>query len=730
MRLEKPVHFFLIFMFCIFCCEAAIMVVLAHVPDYHAVLLMFADAFALSLLTAPLVYYLFYRPMRNQNTRLRSVTQEMESHRRNLQDLVENREEELRDIHERLRKEFADRNRVDETLLTLSMAVVQSPSIVMITDPKGNITYVNPEFSHVTGFSEQEMLGRNAGALGVDNPEYRTRDMWETLNAGHSWSGEFLNRRKGGATYWEKALISPIRDSGNNIIGYLKTATDETEHKETEEILERNYQFQSVLNHILRLSLMEDDMNEQLQGVLECILFLPFLEVKPRGAIYTADTREQTLTIAAQIGVPDDIASQCRQMPFGHCLCGRAAQEQTTVYSNVCENAHTDSPHGHYCVPLVSANETLGVLCLYLDAGHKRNELEDQFLRAAGDVIAGILRQHRTEAEKESLLRQYHHAQKMEAIGVLAGGVAHDFNNMLTGIQGNADLGLITLKKTNAGGALADFLTQITTITQRASDLTRQLLLFSRKQPVKLEPLDLNQAVESMLKMLSRLISKPVALKADLETGLPGILADRGNMDQLLMNLVVNARDAMPGGGDIRITTRFVDQEPGGGDVRITVSDKGVGMDEHTRQHIFEPFFSTKEQGKGTGLGLAVVYGIVQQHGGRISVESAPGQGSTFTVDFPALQKFAAPGHGADRNILIEGGPERILLLEDDEFVSASTQLMLESAGYRLDTASRLEDAVLLFDNAESSYDLVGTRGTRFRRKPACAGPAHERAPG
>ena len=233
--------------------------------------------------------------------------------------------------------------------------------------------------------------------------------------------------------------------------------------------------------------------------------------------------------------------------------------------------------------------------------------------------------------ERKKLEEQFRQAQKMEAIGRLAGGVAHDFNNLLTAILGYSDLLGASLSTNNP---LRDEVEGIRHAAERASSLTRQLLAFSRTQVLVIETVDLNALVRDMEKMLRRVIGEDVEIRTSCEPELGKVRADRGQLEQVLVNLVINARDAMPAGGPITIETRNA-----GRTVTLSVSDEGNGMDPETISHIFEPFYTTKEKGKGTGLGLATVYGIVEQSGGRIEVSSQVGRGSEFRVHLPRIEE-------------------------------------------------------------------------------------------
>jgi PAS domain S-box-containing protein len=292
-------------------------------------------------------------------------------------------------------------------------------------------------------------------------------------------------------------------------------------------------------------------------------------------------------------------------------------------------------------------------------------------------------------------------AQKMEAIGRLAGGIAHDFNNLLTAILGSAEMLDETLGTGHPGHEDAD---EIRRAAQRAAELTRQLLAFSRRQPLQATVLDLNEVVHSTEKLLRRLIGEDVELRAVLGDDLGAVRADRGQLEQVITNLAVNSRDAMPRGGRLTIETRNVDLDPSfaqerpdlipGSYVMLAVSDTGTGMEPETLTHVFEPFFTTKEPGKGTGLGLATVYGIVQQSGGHIYVYSEPMHGTSFKIYLPRVAETVAPPALPVPQTAAHRGTETILLVEDDPAVRVLTRRMLESRGYTVLAAANGTEGV------------------------------------
>ncbi|MBK7973604.1 MAG: PAS domain-containing protein [Deltaproteobacteria bacterium] len=317
---------------------------------------------------------------------------------------------------------------------------------------------------------------------------------------------------------------------------------------------------------------------------------------------------------------------------------------------------------------------------------------------------------------RRDLERQIHESQKMESIGVLAGGVAHDFNNLLTVISGNTELLSMEIEEGSEASHLAQ---QVSEAAARAANLTRQLLAFSRREVLEPRVLDVNQVVRDLQRMLGRLLGEDIALTANLGSGLGHVFVDPGHLEQVIMNLAVNARDAMPQGGDLVIETRRVaaggapaaggERPRGSHFVQIRVRDTGHGMSPEVRARIFEPFFTTKGRGRGTGLGLAVVHGIVAQSGGCVDVESAPGKGTTFTIDFPEVHDSITVRDGGAMDAQSQRGTETVLVVEDDPSVRKVAERMLTRQGYRVVLAESGEAALALVRDERSAFDLIIT---------------------
>jgi len=339
-------------------------------------------------------------------------------------------------------------------------------------------------------------------------------------------------------------------------------------------------------------------------------------------------------------------------------------------------------------------------------------------------ILCGAVRDVTELRDSESQVRQ---AQKMEAIGQLAGGIAHDFNNLLTGILGYGELVLEQLGKDHPVSA---DVAEMNRAGQSAAALTRQLLTFSRRQVVQREVLDMNSVLSNSHKMLQRLVGDQIDLVLELGPDLRGIEADAGQLEQVIVNLAVNARDAMEKGGRLILETAHVDV-PAGSDVRrnalapgsyvmLRVTDTGYGMTPDVQAHVFEPFFTTKDPGKGTGLGLSTVYGIVKQSGGTILLDSVTGTGTTFRIFLPVVERRAPRVHNADSNLHLSRPTETLLLVEDETVVRGLSRRALQAAGYVVLEAASPREALRVSERHQGTIHLIVTDVVM----PELSGPA------
>jgi signal transduction histidine kinase len=378
-------------------------------------------------------------------------------------------------------------------------------------------------------------------------------------------------------------------------------------------------------------------------------------------------------------------------------------------------------------LPLRTADATKTLLAIYGEKADFFRDEEVAVLASLADNIAFALESAENEGARRTLEEQLRQAQKMEAIGRLASGVAHDFNNILSVILGYSEL---IGRQLNRKEPLWADLEAIRTAGQRAANLTRQLLAFSRQQVLEPKVLDLNDSITEMESMLRRLLGADVELTTRLATHLWNVKVDPGQVQQIVMNLVVNARDAMLEGGRLAIETRNVDLREGavgdhidlregalgahdaispGSYVVLLVTDNGTGMDAQTRSRIFEPFFTTKEIGRGTGLGLATVFGIVMQSGGRIEVDSEPGRGTTFKVYLPRAEGAASLRPSQRSAPESSGGGETILIVEDDDQVRKVARDILQPCGYHVLEASNGGEALLICEQHAATIHLLLT---------------------
>lgn len=333
-----------------------------------------------------------------------------------------------------------------------------------------------------------------------------------------------------------------------------------------------------------------------------------------------------------------------------------------------------------------------------------------------GEGARQIVVNSRDVTENRAVEDQLRQAQKMEAVGRLAGGIAHDFNNLLTAIMGYGELAAGRLKPDDP---TRTELSEIDRAAHRAADLTRQLLAFSRKQVLQPRVVNLNGIVSQTDKLLRRLIGEDVELVTRLHEPLGSVKADTGQIEQVLVNLAVNSRDAMPQGGKLTIETSEVELDesssafhfevPPGRYVLLAVSDTGTGMDAQTLSHVFEPFFTTKEAGRGTGLGLSMVYGVVKQSGGHVTVYSEAGIGTTFKIYLPRVEDAPEEDRAPSDHATPLGGAETILVVEDEEAVRRLTCRTLEAHGYRVIPAADAHDALLLCERYAGQIDLMVT---------------------
>jgi two-component system, cell cycle sensor histidine kinase and response regulator CckA len=553
-------------------------------------------------------------------------------------------------------------------------AAEASGEIIFMTDRDGTFTYVNPEFTRVYGYEAGEIVGIRTPAIlrsGQHSTEHYEA-FWAALLDGQGFRSEFINRRRNGESVLVEASVSPVFDDGGVITGFLAIQRDITSRRQTEEALHRSEAlFRRIFDQLpVGAALVSPDGRVQRANTAYCGMMgrseadlqnLTFLDLThPEDRKMSAEAAQ-----ALRAGAVDGIDLEKRYVrPDGTFVWGAVSVRQIKD----------------------AAGQMLWTMPVVVDVTERRR-LEQQ-------------------------LRQ---SQKMEAVGQLAGGVAHDFNNLLTTILGYAELALA-----GAGDneEIAADLRQIEQAGQRAANLTRQLLAFSRKQVLELEVVDVDHAIERLQGLVRPLIGEDIDLRLQRSPAPALVRADATQLEQVALNLIVNARDAMPHGGTILIRTAVVSlrhkdapdhPDVADGDyVQLIIEDTGCGMDEEVRRRLFEPFFTTKPPGKGSGLGLAVVYGIVKQMEGFIWVYSEPGRGTTVKVYFPLAGGATRSAASASLPAEPQSGSERLLLVEDDAAVRAFAADVLRRHGYDVIEAGNGAEALERLE-AQGAPDLIVT---------------------
>jgi two-component system cell cycle sensor histidine kinase/response regulator CckA len=577
---------------------------------------------------------------------------------------------------ERERRELADRLR--EMSEYVKGVVEASPAAIVALDRQGLVRLWNRAAEKMFGWTAAEVEGKALPYVPPGKEEESLR-LQEAVYRGQVPTEIELDRiRKDGTPIKVSLSIAPLRNPEGELAGQIGVLVDVTERKRAEEALKESE------------VLFRATFEQAAVGMAHVALDGRFLMVNERLCQITGRPREELLGMTFQsITHPDDGAQDLEQAR--RLLAGEIP---------------TASVEKRYLRPdgsVVWVNVTRSL----------RRAASGKPLHFMG-VVEDITQRMEAEAEKRKLSEQLLQAQKVESVGRLAGGLAHDFNNHLTVIQGYCEL---MLMKLGARDPLRDQVAQVRRASEQAAALTQQLLAFSRKQVLHSRPVNLNDVMLENRTMLERLIGENIRLDTLLDPELGVTVTDPGQIAQVLMNLLTNARDAMPNGGRVVIETANVDLDENyaahhpemsaGSYVLLAVTDTGDGMDEETRRRIFEPFYTTKE--KGTGLGLATVYGIVRQSGGFIWVYSEPSKGSTFKVYMPRVAQEAQKTVAALASPSQLEGEETVLVVEDQEEVRRLTTLVLRSYGYEVLEASSGEDALEVASARPERIDLLIT---------------------
>jgi PAS domain S-box-containing protein len=573
-----------------------------------------------------------------------------------------------RDITDRRKAEQA----IQDSERTLRQILDLVPHSIFAKDRVGRFLLVNQRCAELMGTTLEEAVGKTQSELTPDPEECRIlleedREVLDTDTP--IWKREHTYTDLEGQTHIEEAIKVPFDFPGTEEKVVLGICLDVTDRKRAEEALrESENHFRSLIEHSTDV--------------------FTFVEID--GTIrYTSPSVERVLGYSSEENVGRSMFDLVHPEDLDAVLpVYRASTEKVGVAQRVeCRLRHKDG-------------------------SWREVEVSGKSLTDPRGKIMGVVSYHDI-GERKRLEAQLRQSQKMEAIGQLAGGVAHDFNNLLVVILGHAEL---AQDQSPAGWAGREDLAQIRSAAERAASLTKQLLAFSRRQILSTVELDLNEVVGGLTKLLVRLIGEHINLQLVPGSNLRPIRGDRDQIGQVIMNLCVNSRDAMPEGGTIMIETGAVTLAPDdcagkewaepGAYSTLKVTDTGTGMDKWTLSRIFEPFFTTKEVGQGTGLGLPTVYGIVKQHEGLVHVESSPAVGTAFTIYFP-VSNSSPEASGEEGSGKTRGGSETLLLAEDETAVRELGVRVLEEAGYRVLVAGNGEECLEILENSGESIDLA-----------------------
>jgi two-component system, cell cycle sensor histidine kinase and response regulator CckA len=572
--------------------------------------------------------------------------------------------------------------------------LLNAPIGIFASTPAGRFIAANPALVKMYGYrSAEELIDAItdiATQLYVD-PADRQFFMQLIAERGEITNHECRFRRRDGTVFWASRTARAVRDSAGKITHYQGFTNDITEQKQAEAALaQHRAELQAIYDHALVMICVLDDQRRVLYA-------------NPAFTAFTGATEEK-LRNGIACGVFGCINATSSPAGCGH---GRACANCTLLRA-LEETLHSGAAHHN-----IETRFTL-----------RRGEHQEDFTllgstaRIRGGERDTLLLSLIDISDRVALEEQLRQAQKMDSIGRLAGGVAHDYNNMLGVILGYSEM---VLEQVPEGQPIHAALCGIQQAAERSADLTRQLLAFARKQTVVPKVLELNRALESTLTMLRRLIGEEIELVFEPGENLGQVKIDPGQLDQILTNLFVNARDAIGSraAGRVMVKTDQVlcteEDIAGEGDalageyVRLAVIDNGCGMDAETLAHLFEPFFTTKEMGRGTGLGLATVYGIIKQNKGFVKVASTPGRGTTVAIYLPRHRSEGTPQPQAAKEQTTETSRTTILLVEDEPMILQMAAMILQRQGYQVLTASGPREAIRLAGQFPGEIDLLIT---------------------
>ncbi len=615
---------------------------------------------------------------------------------------------------------------------------------MLVVDQAGVIVLANPSAEQLLGYPLAELTGMNVDALVPDAIRPRHAAYRQTYGQAPrarpmGTQMELVARRKDGSEVMVEIALSPLQDHGLPLV--VAAIRDIGTYPRVKQALQRA----RYSEHLAQLGRLAVDARDSQMVVDQVpVIAAAALEVD-MAMVVLLDGDRAALRVASGVGMVagEELGARIPYRPdtspglvlsLGQPLI---VPDYRTEQRFVVPQAYLDAGLvSALAVPVSDRGRTIGALTVRSRRARVFGDDELRFLESAASLLATSLQR---AASEEAL----DHAQRLESVGQLTGGIAHDFNNLLTVIQGNLQV-LEELPPNADDGYRQQLLTAATRATRRGAELTAKLLAFSRRQVLQPAPVDVGAMLQSLSDMLRRTLDQRIRIEVELEPACPPVLADPSHLESALLNIAINARDAMPGGGRLRFRAasysalpshvRAELDDPSAADdrfVAISIADTGTGMPDEVKERVFEPFFTTKEPGRGTGLGLSTVYGFVKQSKGAITIDSAPGAGTTVTLYIPRPWDLAAaPPPVAQASRVVPTGLT-VLLVEDDAEVRSVVRTFLETLGCKVSVAASAEQALLTLE-AGSALDLLltdialgaGMRGTEL------AARAQRRFPG